>query len=365
MKKILINTPNLNQTGGVAQYYNVMKLDEENNIKYFDIRNDEKRNVIFRLVSSYFTFVRAIVNCELVVLNPSLNRRSFFRDCVFAFLTKISGKHLVVFWHGWEDSFEFKIKNSFFLKNLFKNTFGKADGFVVLGEVFKKKLLTIGVKSNVSFLRETMSIPAEWVERFNIYNKSFYREKRGSNVVKLLFLSRVVREKGVYICVDMAKLLAEKYPDKQIIMHIAGDGSELIALKEYTYSNNISNVVFHGDIRGEEKYNLLSSADLFFFPTYYGEGFPNVIVEALFFGLPVISRPIAAIPDIIKVGENGYLDSGKQASDFIPYIDYFLNLEEGRMREIAIHCHNEATRLYTVSEVRRKTIEFYNTLELT
>ena len=51
-----------------------------------------------------------------------------------------------------------------------------------------------------------------------------------------------------------------------------------------------------GPTKGEEKFKVLSSADIFVFPTFYrNEGHPWVIVEALASGLPIISTPISEV----------------------------------------------------------------------
>ena len=59
---------------------------------------------------------------------------------------------------------------------------------------------------------------------------------------------------------------------------------------------------------GDEKEKLYSEADIFLLPTYYlGEGQPISIIEALSYGLPVISTNFRGIPEQIKNNENGIL----------------------------------------------------------
>ncbi|GAI08660.1 unnamed protein product, partial [marine sediment metagenome] len=74
-------------------------------------------------------------------------------------------------------------------------------------------------------------------------------------------------------------------------------------------------IEFLGYLRGEEKIQVFITSDIFILPTYHPEGFPYAILEAMSAGLPIISTPIGAIPEIIEDGANGFLIPPK-----IPYI---------------------------------------------
>ena len=51
---------------------------------------------------------------------------------------------------------------------------------------------------------------------------------------------------------------------------------------------------------------ILMQSDVLVLPSY-AEGFPNAIIEALSFGLPIISTNVGGIPDSVVNGWNGYL----------------------------------------------------------
>ena len=354
--KLMINIPDLRNKGGVAQYYKVLNLNEEPGIQYFSINNYGK-NIFIRLIKTFISFSGKISKFDAICINPSLDKKSFYRDAVFAFLARIRRKKLIVFWHGWENEFESKIHNSKKLQLIFKNSFGKAQGVIVLSKIFKEKLIALGMSPDMRCHLETMSVNTEWIKRFCINEKN---QSDSSDRFNILFLSRIIKEKGVYTFVDASKIFSEKYPDRKIMFHIAGNGDELDNLKDYVDRNKIKNVIFHGDVRGEIKYNLLVNSHLFFFPTEYGEGFPNVIIEALFFGLPVISRPVGAISEIIENGKNGYVDSTNKAIDFIKYIEPLI-INKDKLIEMSYECHTAARLKYSSDTVRKKTIEFYQT----
>jgi glycosyltransferase involved in cell wall biosynthesis len=63
-----------------------------------------------------------------------------------------------------------------------------------------------------------------------------------------------------------------------------------------------------GEVRGQKKFDLLASSDIFVLPTDYRyEGHPWAIVEAMSYGLPIISTNHAAIPQSVLDGVNGFL----------------------------------------------------------
>ena len=64
-------------------------------------------------------------------------------------------------------------------------------------------------------------------------------------------------------------------------------------------------VVLHGNITGENKNRLFSRASVFCLPTYYGEGLPIALIEAMYFGLPVITTGAGGISEVFIDRENG------------------------------------------------------------
>jgi len=351
--KILLNTPDLTLPGGVAEYLKTLALDQEPNIDYFCIHDYAEKNVAVRMLKKYWDFFKLLKKYDLVHLHPSLGFKSFIREAGFIILAQILGKKILVTFHGWEDQFEEKLKNNFLLLWLFKKTYTKVDGYMVLGEIFKKKLKNLGVLTE-NFKTGITVVDDSYLDNFNI-NKRLEKKNKFS----ILFLSRIETEKGIYIAIDAFRKLKTNF---NIELIVAGDGPELQKVKEYIALNKIQNINLVGYVRGKEKQKILMNADIFLFPSYYSEGLPIVILEAMLNGLPVISRSVAAIPELVSDGVNGFLSESKNPEDFVPLIERLINNYE-LYSSIAITNHQKVLNNYTPKHVRSKILAAYEQLK--
>ena len=127
-------------------------------------------------------------------------------------------------------------------------------------------------------------------------------------------------------CYELSK---QRYP---FVCHFVGNESKELSIefmKEAVALRNLQDVVtIHGALYGEEKEAILMQSDALVFPTFYhNECFPMVILEAMKYGLPVISTSLAAIPDIIIHEETGLLIPPCELS---PLVDAMSRLLDNR-----------------------------------
>ena len=366
--RVLVLIPDLKHKGGVTNYYRCLSLDQEKNIDYMYVNTvvtDPAYNpglselvilikkVLF-LPLVYIKFVFLAFGYQLIHVNPSLNFKSFFRDMGFIILSKIMGKKVIVFFRGWENDYEQKIKDSKLLSFLFKFTYAKADCFIVLGQTFKSKLIGLGVDTGNRFYIETTIADARYLKYLDVERKiqSFDDE------VKFLFISRILKKKGIYIAIDaFAKCIGE-IKDRRVTLFIAGEGEELEGAKKYVREKGYSSIIFLGHVKDEQKMDLLLKCHIMVFPTYYGEGLPNSILEGMLYGMPIISRVNGGIPSIVGHGVNGYLSASTDSNAFA---DYCLKLIKDKhlYAEIARRNHREASKLFVTDTVKRRLLDIY------
>ncbi len=123
-------------------------------------------------------------------------------------------------------------------------------------------------------------------------------------------MGNLIREKGVFILLEAAKIVAAKRSDVRFVFGGAWFRAEdERAAREFVAQNKLEETVeFVGPVSGPAKWRLVFRSDILAFPTfYYYETMGLVLLEAMQAGLPVVATRRASIPEMIEDGVNGWL----------------------------------------------------------
>ncbi len=120
--------------------------------------------------------------------------------------------------------------------------------------------------------------------------------------VKLLYLSNLIKGKGILLLINaIEKLVESGYTIKLRVVGSEGDLSYL-DLEKLIKEKKLKEVIeLIGPKFGEEKYAEFRNADVFILPSNY-DTFGLVLLEAMQFGVPCISTNIGGIPDVLGEG---------------------------------------------------------------
>ena len=164
------------------------------------------------------------------------------------------------------------------------------------------------------------------------------REYHGKDKHNLLFLCRIQRQKGIIELLEAIRRMKENGIEC-FHLTVAGDGDYLEqAQKECKNMGLEDDVIFTGGIYDNKvKADLYKNADLYVLPTYYNEGFPRTLYEAMIFGTPVITTLVAGIPALMKGDENCKAVEPRSVESIVDALTYAMNNYEdmGRMAKNA------------------------------
>lgn len=142
---------------------------------------------------------------------------------------------------------------------------------------------------------------------------------------KILFLSNLIEDKGVYVLVESCSILKQKgYNFQCDFVGGAGDisGQELI---DFIHQKGLmEHVKYLGKRYGKLKEVSFEQADVFVLPSRC-DCFPLVVLEAMQHSLPVISTPEGGIRDMVDEGVTGFLISPyDDAEALAEKLEYFI-----------------------------------------
>jgi glycosyltransferase involved in cell wall biosynthesis len=360
MIKVLMLSPDPYQPGGVADYVGMLKANLPPDIQVESLFTGRRGQTIFwRLLSPFLTFFDALRlllrllyrRYDVVHLNPSFNK-ALLRDSLFMLVLRVFGlSRVLVFIHGWNDEWSNRVLSGGLSRALFRWVWGGAGRILLLASRFKQSLVDAGFDGGRIQVVSTM---------FDAGQFEGVVSRRGEGPVRVLFLSRFVREKGGYELLEGFAQVAVAYPETQLTC--AGDGPEAAGMRAWVERQGLGGRVrFPGFVRGRDKAQLLADADIFAFPTYYGEGCPVSLLEAMAAGCAVISGDAGGIPDVFVDGVNGLMLS-RPTGDKVGAALRELLANLSRCRAIGAHNREVAGKRFEAGRVSADVAAFYAAL---
>lgn len=129
-------------------------------------------------------------------------------------------------------------------------------------------------------------------------------EKADSDEFKILFVSRLIERKGLQFIIPQLQKIQDS-TEKKVKLVVVGDGPYREQLETITREYKVADMVeFVGQKNKKEIVPFYQNADLFILPSAK-EGMPNVVLEAMACGLPIIMTPCEGSKELVQ--DNGYI----------------------------------------------------------
>lgn len=338
--KVLVNLPDYRHIhGGVTNHFVGLRPHWSENVVYNRIgKRREGCSGLWWLPWDYakFAFQCVFKRPDIVLINPSFNRKAYPRDILFMRIARHLNVPVAVMFHGWDNNYVNNLN-----RQEMADTLNQAKGIFLLCSDFERQLKEAGVTSPI--ILTTTKVADSLVEGVAPPSPSTPRK-----IKNLLFLARITKEKGIFTTIDTFRLLQKKHPE--LTLTVAGDGGALDDAIAYVKENGLSGIRFTGHISGNEIRQAFLDSDIYILPTEHPEGMATSVLEAMAFGLPVISRPVGGVKDFFRNGEMGYLTESTDPAEFCRLIENLID-NPTLAGEMAANCADYARKHFLASKV--------------
>jgi glycosyltransferase involved in cell wall biosynthesis len=253
-------------------------------------------------------------------------RIALYRDWLVMLLCRPFFKHIILHWHAAGLSKWLETETNIGSRTTTYRLFRPVDLSIVLSRynyADAEKLMS----TNIQVVNNGIPDPCPDFEatilplrreRFAVRKKVFAGEDPGRPIfVNILFLAHCTREKGIFAAADAVlranrQLAARKLP-MQLKLVTAGNfvtDEEKAEFDRLRRDPEFASVIEHlGFVSGTQKEQLLRAADLFLFPTrYLGENQPVNLIEAMAFGLPIVTTRWRSLPEMLPADYSGLVN---------------------------------------------------------
>jgi glycosyltransferase involved in cell wall biosynthesis len=151
------------------------------------------------------------------------------------------------------------------------------------------------------------------VEAFSpsLERRPIWRQRLGipDGAPLLLGVGRMATKKGFQVLIEILPALLGEHPELRVVLAGGGDLLEGFRAVARPWGER---VFFPGPLLRDTLPDLYRAADLFVLPAVHDtkgnvDGLPNVILEAMASGLPVVASGISGIPLAVEDGRTGCL----------------------------------------------------------
>lgn len=221
-------------------------------------------------------------------------RGSAFRQAMTTAIAVLLGKPVILHSHS-ADFHTFYANTPHAIRVCLSWIFRKSTRFIVLSHSWKNFYIeNLGLATEqIIVLPNPVKFPPQTLQPVHTGKVSF------------LFLGKIGERKGAFdlISAFAAIPLAQRNNAELVI---AGDGEGARARQLVEQLSLTQSVKILDWVDEQQRDELLTHANVFVLPSY-NEGLPMAMLEAMSWGLPVITTPVGGIPELISTAENGLL----------------------------------------------------------
>lgn len=296
--EIIMLGASLRQRGGIASVENLILKHIPPEVQIQHITSHDEGSIIHKVIvfnQAVMRFIKMLLFRHIDLVHIHLSERgSVIRKIILTTICFIFRKPVLMHTHGAEFHLFYDKLNSLAQK-LICLIFRRCQGFIVLSKSWKEFYMNkVGLlEEKVFVLPNPVEIPFAVPRRNN------------KKKIRFVFMGRIGHRKGAFDLIKaFANLPAEQRRHSLLIL--AGDGDIECGQKLIENLNLMTKISLLGWIDPIKRNNLFAKCDVFMLPSY-NEGLPMALLEAMGWGLPVITTPVGGVPEVVSSNENGLL----------------------------------------------------------
>lgn len=174
-------------------------------------------------------------------------------------------------------------------------------------------------------------------------------EYPNGETVDFVFVSRIMKEKGIDQYLEAAKEIKKRHPETRF--HICGFCEQAYE-EELHRLNEDGTIIYHGLVK--DMASIYKQMCCTIHPTYYPEGLSNVLLESAASGRPIITTNRSGCREVVDNGINGYVVKEKDSNDLIEKIEMFLTLSVKERSDMGLAGRNKVEREFNRQIVIQK-----------
>ena len=287
------------------------KKTMDNNAYNF-LSSDPKRLIKSLMVTGkhFVDFPIQLRNADVVQIQAS-DHYAFWEPLLYAQVAKAMGKPVVVRFGGSFDKFyESSTPQQ---QQMIERALQVPDALVVLSEWWKDHFSQYVDRSKVHVIPNAVPTPPPPPNR----------HERPDRPTVMWIAGFEAKRKGIDAMLELVKRLHHKAD----FLFVAVTDDVRAEIESHGLSEHIE---MHGvQTRDTLKSEFYPRSDIFMLPSF-GEGFPNSMLEAMAAGLPTITTPVGAIPEVLRPGEHGFINDPTDVDGFFKDLSFMIDNPDER-----------------------------------
>jgi len=334
MRNILFVYNIKNGEGGI-------KVQVKNLIYHLGIENkfkiglfNSKGSVIKRIILPFQLLFKSI-HFDVLHAHGCSHWGGFYPILISIVIAKIARKRVIVTFHGGEGA-NFLKRNPNIVPYILK----KVNVLAIPSPFLFETFLSYGLKPLI-----TPNI-------INFEHSRIFKSEIKPNFISIRSLDPIY---NVLFTIRAFSEIKITYPTATLL--VLGDGVEKTSLERYVSENGICDVKFLGNVINSDVPSYLQKADIFL-NSSLADNLPLSFLEAMSYGLIVISSAVGGIPCLVADGINGFLYETNNIESFVDKIRIALD-DQKKSSEI-IQNSQSSIELYNWNNVKDLYLGIYS-----